>query len=179
MDLSALANLGEFIGGIFVVVSLIYLALQVRQNTQSLRAENYARALDRISAIQSQLTRESDLADLVTRGVVSTAALTPAERIRFTWAFYETFGAFEFMFHQAQAAALPADVWERWAATITWWLSWPGVRTWWRARPAPFSASFAGFVDEVLADLPTDTDAARRWQTFVEGGDEARSTPRR
>ena len=31
MDLAQLANLGEFIGGIAVLVTLIYLALQVRQ----------------------------------------------------------------------------------------------------------------------------------------------------
>jgi hypothetical protein len=179
VDLETLANLGEFVGGIFVVVSLVYLALQVRQNTESLRAENYARVLERISAIQSQLSRESDLADLVTRGLVDASALTPAERIRLTWAFYENFGAFEFMFHQARAGGLPADVWERWAATIAWWLTWPGLRAWWGARPAPFSASFAAFVDGLLADLPVDRDAARRWQAFVEAGAGADPTPRR
>jgi len=44
LDLQFLGNLGEFIGGLAVIVSLVYLALQVRQNTQSLRTENYARA---------------------------------------------------------------------------------------------------------------------------------------
>jgi len=34
MDLTQLANLGEFIGGVAVLVTLIYLALQVRQNTK-------------------------------------------------------------------------------------------------------------------------------------------------
>lgn len=177
MDLNALANLGEFVGGIFVVVSLVYLALQVRQNTQSLRAENYARALERISAIQSQLSRESDLSSLVTRGMVDAAALTPAERIRLTWALYESFGAFEFMFHQARAEALPGDVWERWMGTICWWLSWPGVRSWWQARPAPFSTSFSAFVDGLLADLPVDAGARGRWRAFVEGPSGAESTP--
>ncbi len=36
MDLTQLANLGEFIGGVAVLVTLIYLALQVRQNTRAL-----------------------------------------------------------------------------------------------------------------------------------------------
>ncbi len=34
MDLTQLANLGEFIGGLAVLVTLIYLALQVRQSTR-------------------------------------------------------------------------------------------------------------------------------------------------
>jgi hypothetical protein len=36
-NLDALGNLGDFIGGIAVVITLIYLALQVRQNTAALR----------------------------------------------------------------------------------------------------------------------------------------------
>ncbi len=38
MDLTQLANLGEFIGGVAVLVTLIYLALQVRQGTQAAEA---------------------------------------------------------------------------------------------------------------------------------------------
>lgn len=35
--LEALGNLGDFIGGIAVVATLLYLAVQVRQNTVALR----------------------------------------------------------------------------------------------------------------------------------------------
>ena len=38
MDLHQLANLGEFIGGIAVLVTLIYLVLQVRQGNSNARA---------------------------------------------------------------------------------------------------------------------------------------------
>ena len=61
MDLATLANLGEFIGGLVVMVSLVYLAHQVRQNTLSLRTENYARVLDRMSSIQAQIATDGDL----------------------------------------------------------------------------------------------------------------------
>ncbi len=37
MTLSDLANIAEIVGGIAVVFSLIYLAVQVRQNTNSVR----------------------------------------------------------------------------------------------------------------------------------------------
>ena len=36
MSLEDLGNFGEFVGAIAVVVSMIYLAMQVRRNTQSL-----------------------------------------------------------------------------------------------------------------------------------------------
>ena len=41
MDITTLAAWGEFIGGIAVVVSLVYLALQIRSNTKTVRASNF------------------------------------------------------------------------------------------------------------------------------------------
>jgi hypothetical protein len=56
--------------------------------------------------------------------------------MQLSWRAYEAFGAFEFMFHQAQAGAIAGEVWERWSATTAWWLSFPGVRAWWAAPPS-------------------------------------------
>lgn len=39
--LNALGDLGDFIGGIAVVVTLVYLAVQLRQNTAALRASSW------------------------------------------------------------------------------------------------------------------------------------------
>ena len=40
MDLDTLGNLGDFIGGVGVIATLIYLASQIRQNTASVRQSN-------------------------------------------------------------------------------------------------------------------------------------------
>lgn len=167
LELRDLADLGEFIGGIVVVVSLAYLAIQVRQNTDSIRAENFARVLDRISATQSALSQDKEFSTLHARGVADTASLSPQERIRFTWWFVEAFGAFEFIFHQAKVGAIPDEIWARWSATISWWLSYPGVQEWWRASPAPFSKSFTSFVEARLAEASRDPETDARWQAFL------------
>jgi hypothetical protein len=170
LDLETLANLGEFVSGVVVVVSLVYLAFQVRQNTTSLRTENYARALERVAAMQSRLSEDASLTPVFERGVLDATVLSPQERIRFSWAFYEMFGAFEFMFHQAREGAMPQEVWDRWAETLAWWISLPGVVAWWRSRPTPFSASFSAFVERRIEAGPVDVDAARRWAVFLETG---------
>ena len=150
MDLDTLAKLGEFIGGIFVVISLIYLAYQLRQNTLSLRAENYARLFDRMSTLQSRLTADAELHRLFMIGAEDPGRLLPAERLRFSWALYEMFGTGEFMYHQSLDKTLPPVVWARWEATIGWWLSHPGMRAWWAGKPAPLAADFEAFGDELI-----------------------------
>jgi hypothetical protein len=87
------------VSAIAVVVSLVYLAYQVRQSTESLRTENYARALERVANMQARLSSDAAFAAIVTRGAIGPSRLTEEERVQFTRAFYEMFGAFEFMFH--------------------------------------------------------------------------------
>ena len=169
MNLDTLAQLGEFVGGFFVVISLIYLAYQVRQNTRSLRAENYARVLTRMSELQSRLALDSELNHLMIVGAEDPWRLTRAERVRFSWALYELIGTAEFMYHQSRERTLPAAVWTRWETTLGWWLSHPGMRAWWRARPSPFSSDFEAFAEEIIRTDRYDAVAVQRWRDFVAG----------
>ena len=69
MNLESLANFGEFIGGIGVILSLIYVALQIRHNTASRRTETYARTLERMSVIQQQLAKDHDFTKMYNTGL--------------------------------------------------------------------------------------------------------------
>jgi hypothetical protein len=169
-SLESLANLGEIIGAIAVVVSLIYLAIQVRQNTQAQRTENFSRALDRVAAMQATLSQDADTAVILSKGLVELSKLTHKERIRFTFGMYELFGAFEFMFLAAKDSAIPEEVWQRWSATVAWWLSYPGVQAWWAIKPAPFTGKFESYVKTLLENNPTDPETARRYDLFVADG---------
>lgn len=171
MDLETLANVGEFVGGVFVVVSLIYLAFQVRQNTRSLQSENYARLLDRMSTLQSRLAVDPELNHMFMVGAEDPGRLTRAERMRFSWALYELFGTAEFMYHQSLDKTLPEVVWQRWEATIGWWLSHPGMRAWWAAKPSPLAADFQELGDEMIRNDRFDAAAVDRWRQFVAGED--------
>lgn len=168
-NLESLANLGEIIGAIAVVVSLIYLAVQVRQNTQAQRTENFARALDRVAAMQASLTQDAQTTAVFSRAVETPSELTPKERIQFTWAMYELFGALEFMFMASKTKAIPKEIWQRWSAATSWWLSFPGVQQWWNARPIPFTQSFTVFVEDLLVHNPTDNTTKKRFGEFVAG----------
>jgi len=170
MDMQSLANLGEVVGAVVVVLSLIYLAVQVRQNTQAQRTENYSRALDRLAAIQSMLGQDGEISLIVSNGALDTSKLTPQERMRFTWFMYEVFGAFEFMFHASRTDAIPEEVWTRWSSAVAWWLTFPGVQAWWQARPIPFTESFTAFMESLLKDNPTDAEQTQRYQEFIAQG---------
>lgn len=169
-NLESLASLGEIIGAIAVVVSLVYLAVQVRQSTRAQRIENSSRILDRTAAMQAALSRDPALSALFSKGVSDPSKLTPQERLQFTWAMYEFFGALEFMFLAATENSIPEEIWHRWSSAAAWWLTFPGVQAWWRVRPIPFADSFSMYVESLLDDNPINAESTRRFQDFIAHG---------
>ena len=169
-NLESLASLGEIVGAIAVVVSLLYLAVQVRQNTRAQRLENASRILDRTASMQGALSRDSAMSVLFSKGVSDPSKLTPQERIQFTWAMYEFFGALEFMFLAANENSIPEEIWQRWSSAAAWWLTFPGVQAWWNARPIPFADSFSSYIESLLDDNPIDAESTRRYQDFLANG---------
>jgi len=169
MNPDMLQAIGTYVAVLAVVVAIVSLGSRVRQHTHSLRSQNYARALDRLAAVQSRLSANPAASSLFSRAVRDTNLLTPEERIQFTWILYEMFGTFEFMFDEAGRGTLPPHVWNRWATTVAWWISMPGVRAWWRARPTPFNARFSAFVEACIETPSVDNAAAERWQQFLKG----------
>jgi len=169
-NLESLAYLSEIIGAVAVVVSLVYLARQVRQNTKAQQTENFSRALDRVAAMQSLLSQDTATSVIFSKGVADTSKLAPKERMQFTWAMYELFGAFEFMFLASRDNSIPGEVWQRWSSAVAWWLTFPGVQAWWKVRPIPFAESFTAYVDSVLMNNPTAVEITQRYQDFVAYG---------
>ncbi len=169
-DLQSLANLGEIIGAIAVVVSLIYLAVQVRQNTLAQRTDNFSRALDRLAAMQSALGQDSEASVIFSKGVADPSKMTAKERMQFTWAMYEMFGAFEFMFLASKTESIPHEIWQRWSAAVAFWLSFDGVQIWWSVRPIPFTSDFTAYIESLLQENPTDAESTRRYLEFIAQG---------
>ena len=82
LDITTLAAWGEFIGGIAVVVTLAYLAFQMRQNTETVRANSVRELTESILSATAALI-ESENADLYLRGARSYSSLTSEEKLRF------------------------------------------------------------------------------------------------
>ena len=166
MELQALANLGEFIGGIGVVISLIYVAFQVKSNTRSQRNDITARTLERLSSMQREMVTNIELNKLVVVALRDVYALEQLDRIRFAWWFTEFFSAMEFLYDQHRQGNVDPDMWERWRTTLRWWLTYRGTLEWWRCVPTPFTKSFSQLVTTLIEEGCEYPDRAA-WAHYV------------
>jgi hypothetical protein len=83
LDITILAAWGALLGGVAVVVSLIYLAGHIRQNSRLLRASGSTAAAQATFAFSTAIAQDEDLSRICTGGT-STAA-TAATLSTTTW----------------------------------------------------------------------------------------------
>ena len=114
MDLSTLGNLGSFISGVAVVVSLIYLAVQVRQNTRSVRAASFQALSESLSDRTLRLAEDADLHGIYTRGLRG-EDLSEQDSQRFGTILMSLLRVSSNPFVQYRAGFLTEDQWQRFA----------------------------------------------------------------
>ncbi len=81
--IATLAAWGEFIGGIAVVVSLIYLAGQIRQNSKLLRASTASATIAAFNATAGLMAQDPEAARIYWDAMLDRAALSESDRRRF------------------------------------------------------------------------------------------------
>lgn len=155
MDWTAIGAVAELLGAIAVVVSIGYLALQVRQNTESVRLGSFQSAIDRVAAVNSR-TSDPHVADVLARGRQSYFDLSPADRLTFGYYMQERLLMYESSL--AMVHLLKPTVREVVEKNIRFHLSFPGVREWWVELGREFLAK--DFEDEVDRLIGIDRSGA-------------------
>ena len=82
MNWDALGAIGELVGALAVIVTLIYIAAQVRENTKSLKGFSVDSALNASLNVTSDLTGDAELGQLWASGMEAWDGLDERERTR-------------------------------------------------------------------------------------------------
>ena len=170
MTLSDLASVGSLVSAIAVLVSLIYLAQQTRQNTRHTRA-----LIQQGRAVQStdnplRWAESETLADLYMRGNAGDRSLSRVEVMRYTMLIVSLFWYFEDQFHQHRDGLVADDRFEGTRATVAIDFRWPGFRACWRQNRYLFGGPFRAFMDDILsrATLEAAPDPVEAWNRSLD-----------
>jgi hypothetical protein len=150
VTLQTMSQLGEFIGGFGVIFTLVYLAIQVRNNTNSQRADMTARILERLSAQQHTFGFDVEANKFFMQCASDPTSLSIEDRSRFQWVMNEFLSSMEFLMQQYEVGNVEEQVWLRWAQTMDFWLSFPGIKTYWKGRATPYTEGFTTYIEQRL-----------------------------
>ena len=129
MTLESLGNVGEFVGGLAVIISLLYLALQIRQNSKTVRVAAYQSFNEANDRVLLAMAQGPPAAETMTKGLPDLRALDPAENFQFTTLVVSLLNSLQTAYFQHRDGLLPDDLWRRHRAIARWWLSHPGVQS--------------------------------------------------
>jgi hypothetical protein len=152
MNWDAIGATGEVLGSIAVVITLVYLAVQIRQNTQSNRTAAIQTMAGQDSTWLSTIAQDSELADILARSWQDLSALSEVERARFVAIMSQLCRQYDSQLHLWRDGAIPDQLWGASDRTLTFCLSQPGSKSWWPAAKFLYSEEFQKLVDERLKE---------------------------
>lgn len=148
--LEDLGNLGEFVGALGVVISLVYLAKQMQQNTTSVRAASFNSMVQNSMNLLRNAYIDAEFAAFLHRAEQDPSSLSPAETVR--WDAYMTavFRHFGNLVYQYRVGAVDREMWDSYETTLEQHLRVPAWGAWFEENKALFSASLVDQVERTL-----------------------------
>ena len=148
MKLEAVNAIAQLIAAIGVIVSLFYLAAQIRQNTRSMRAvvvDSLAHSLVDLLGPHAQNPQSLRAFSVVTE---NWNGASDEDRARTLPLIFALFKLFENAWFQQRQGTLDRQQWAGWDAYIRIYYHRLGVKTWWTMRRAAFAEGFRNYLEK-------------------------------
>ena len=149
MNTSKLADIAEITSSVAILITLVFLVVQMQQNTEAIQASGLTAAT--VADING-LYKIVDNPDIELNFVKPD--LTDAEKVQL-WAWLVAFCRLrEHDWLQYQNGALDDGTWNTYLSSITTVLAYQHTRNWWGNMRLEFDPTFTSQVDELIADAP-------------------------
>lgn len=151
MTLENIYYVGQTIAVVALVVSLVFVGVQIRQNTRATRAASHNTVSDSLNEINRMFAENAELTKIWLRGNGDRRSLTAEDRWRFDCVLRAYMHVCETMFVQAGLGAGDKGIMFAEEGGIRTVLSSPGSREWWAENPYGFCAAFRAYVEKLAA----------------------------
>jgi hypothetical protein len=144
----AVGAIGEIFGAAAVVVSLLYLASQIRTQNREARAASVHQVLHEYSTAISRL-HEPEMADIWVAAIEDFESLGPSQRLRFVIYLMVAVRSFEGAYFQWREGRLEDDVWRALLPSLLDVKSTEAFARFWELRRHQFRNEFAEYIDSL------------------------------
>ena len=150
LTLEQVSYLAEIIGVIVVVISIIYLAIQVRQNTKATQISATQEFVGAYNSFARELAQTEEMADIWIRGNVDFQSLTNSESIRFSALIGQWFRLIASAYTQWQKGAFDNEFWSGIETSLVDTMSATGAKQVWDYRKQWYGNDFQELVNAIV-----------------------------
>ena len=150
MNWDAIVALSQIIAAVGVILSLVFVGLQIKQNTRALQRTEHNSTMEQWTVIRQAIAQNRDIAELMTAGLQGERTLDAADQLRLEQMLQENAWAAFHIWDRTQRGIFPKGTFEvtagvllgtllrtpggdSWCRTASWISSW--VRLGGRRRP--------------------------------------------
>ena len=155
MNWEAIGAIGEIVGALGVIATLLYLARQIRNSAIATRLHSYELILDGYQTHIRTLTEES-LAEVFLRGSSGADDLSDVDSLRFTVVMAGFVLGYQKSLEAYRHDVLDEEMFAAFEADMLDILLLPAVRKWWEANQSRYTSRVR---DRLNAQLEDDTGA--------------------
>jgi hypothetical protein len=152
MDWDAIAAAAEILAAVGVIVSLLYLGRQIRNQTLETRLTFASELVNQLNLVYSDLSTDAQLSELWVKGLQDFSALSPPQRARFSAFAGRLLRIVESVFHQYRWGRIDDTVWCGIDTSVKDLYLYPGMKDWWGTRAHWFSEEFNSHIKAYVAD---------------------------
>lgn len=178
MDIQTLGNLGDFIGSLAVLVTLIYLSIQTKQTVTNARQSSHSDILTRRQDLMN-LLMDRDFIEVWGKGC-SRQRMDSLDAQRFTSFAVSFLSHVQDTYIQFKAGLIDEGVWEAERALMAVSFNQPGFLDWWEHGQQFLTVEFARLIEKsnatnlVLYDPETQTWSRPQEGKFAHDADNAK-----
>ncbi len=162
MNWEATGAIAELLAALGVIATLVYLAVQIKQQGTSqiesshkeARGQSYQSLLMGLQNHFGAVALDETLSDIFRRGLASYESLNSLEQFRFNWVLGGYLVTNENAFYQKKDGILSEDRWDHLFRALKWYYLSPGVREWWLSYPKDtLHPEFAALIEEYIRTI--------------------------
>jgi len=149
MNWDAISAVSQLVGSIAVVLSVLYLALQVHRSTRVAKLATQDAAATALREVTKPFMDNAELERIWRIGLEDIDALSVEERARFFHAAYQFLKAFETIHFHYVYGLMDKQLFEGWHGLLRHYIAARGMAEYWKLRPDVFSERFRNFVNSL------------------------------
>ena len=146
MNWEAINAIAQLISSVGVVVSLLYLAVQVHRSTRIAKLAAQDAATTALREVTRPFAENPEVGRLWSKGLEDLETLTSEEKARFFHVAFQFLKAMEMIHFHYIYGLMEEQVWRGWRNLYEHYLASPGLIYYWKLRHDLFSERFRQFV---------------------------------
>ena len=158
LKLSDWASIAEVIGALAIVISLIYVGIQVSDGTRAVRSSTATETSAAMQAWYVNVGSSAQATGAYWRGIIDPESLSPEETAQFIYLLHGLMLGYQSAYYLAQEQTLDAELQESLTNTIAGVREAAGFKFYWGQRRDLFQSDFRAYVDDVLATGITNSN---------------------